>query len=176
MLIDCGCRAVLVGHSERRHVIKEPEELINAKVCAALDPGLSIPLLCVLCIGETLAQREAGEADAVNERQLRSGLSGVAAPQLEHLVIAYEPVWAIGTGKTPTSMDARAAHDGIRRVVGEMYPGGAAEAMRIQYGGSVNAKYARDLFTQPGIDGGLIGGASLKVDEFCAIVDAAARG
>jgi triosephosphate isomerase (TIM) len=176
MVVDCGCRAVLVGHSERRHVIKEPEELINAKVRAALGAGPAMPLVCVLCIGETLGQRDAGETDAVNERQLRSGLAGVDATQLGRLVIAYEPVWAIGTGKTATPGDARDAHAGIRRVLSRMYSDDAAESVRIQYGGSVNAANARSLFTQPGVDGGLIGGASLKVDEFCAIVGAAAGG
>ena len=176
MVVDCGCRAVLVGHSERRHIIREPEDLINAKVRATLAPGRPIPIACVFCIGETLVQREAGETDAVNERQLRSGLSGITAQQMEHLIIAYEPVWAIGTGKTATPADARSAHAGIRRVLGMMFPGSVADATRIQYGGSVNAKNAGELFAQPGVDGGLIGGASLKADEFCAIVAAAARG
>jgi triosephosphate isomerase len=176
MVIDCGCRAVLVGHSERRHIIMEPDDLINAKVRVALDAGSRGGLTCILCIGETIAQREAGETDSVNERQLRSGLAGVDERRLERLVIAYEPVWAIGTGRTATPEDARGAHEGIRRVLESLYSGDVARATRVQYGGSVNAGNARELFTQPGVDGGLIGGASLKADEFCAIVAAAAKG
>jgi triosephosphate isomerase len=174
MLLDCGVRVVLVGHSERRHIIKESEELINAKVRAALAPELGERMRCILCIGETLNQRQAGETDAVNERQLRSGLRGIAPEQMARLVVAYEPVWAIGAGKTATPADARDAHGGIRRVLAGLYGGTVAEATRIQYGGSVKASNAGELFAQPGIDGGLIGGASLNADEFNAIVQAAA--
>ncbi|MBC7772240.1 MAG: triosephosphate isomerase, partial [Pyrinomonadaceae bacterium] len=129
--------------------------------------------LCNLCVGETLQQREAGQTDAVNEGQLRAGLKGVSAQQMSRVVIAYEPVWAIGTGKTATPDDARLAHGGIRSVLAAMYGKEVSLHTRIQYGGSVKASNARELFSQPGINGGLIGGASLKAEEFCGIVRAA---
>jgi triosephosphate isomerase len=172
MLLDCGVSVVLAGHSERRHVLGETNDIVNAKVRAALERS---GLICVLCIGEKLDQRAAGETDAVNERQLRTGLQGVPRAQLSRLVIAYEPVWAIGTGKTATPDDARAAHQGIRRVLESLFDSSVAESTRVIYGGSVNAANARDLFAQPGVDGGLIGGASLKAEEFCRIVLAAAE-
>lgn len=173
MLKDCGVKVVLTGHSERRHVIGEGDELINRKTRAALDGGL----MCILCIGETLAQREAGQTDAVNERQTKAGLVGVGAEHLTsgRLTIAYEPVWAIGTGKNATPGDAQDAHMKIRRVVAGMYGPEAAAAVRIQYGGSVKGSNAAELMAQPDIDGGLIGGASLKAEEFAAIVAAAKR-
>lgn len=179
MLADCGVSVVLVGHSERRHVIGETDELLNRKVLASLAAvagggGGGELFTCVLCIGETLAQREAGETDRVNERQLRAGLRGVSAEQMVRVVIAYEPVWAIGTGKTATPGDAKDAHASIRRVLADMFGAGVAEQTRIQYGGSVKGSNARELFSQPGIDGGLIGGASLKAEEFVAIARAAA--
>lgn len=175
MLADCGVRVVLVGHSERRHVIGESDDLLNKKVLASLGSpiGTAPGFICVLCVGETLAQREAGQTDAVNERQLRAGLRGVSAEQMRRVVIAYEPVWAIGTGKTATPTDARVAHAHIRRVLAELYSEEVANSTRIQYGGSVKSSNARELFSQPGIDGGLIGGASLKADEFLAIAEAA---
>ncbi len=176
MLADCGVRALLVGHSERRHVIGEPDELLNKKVRACLDPKWSRfgGFTCVLCVGETLAQREAGQTDAVNERQLRAGLAGVSPEQVSQVVIAYEPVWAIGTGKTATPADARAAHVSIRRVLADVFGQQIADQTRIQYGGSVKGSNARELFSAGEIDGGLIGGASLKPDEFVGIVRAAA--
>jgi len=177
MLADCGVSVLLAGHSERRHVLGESDETINAKVLAALDPARAAPgqeFTCILCVGETLAEREAGETDAVNERQLRAGLKGVPADRMSRLVVAYEPVWAIGTGKTATPDDARNAHAHIRRIVGELYGAPVADALRIQYGGSVKASNAAELFGQTGVDGGLIGGASLKSEEFCAIAKAAA--
>jgi triosephosphate isomerase len=171
MLADCGVRAVLVGHSERRHVIREPESLIASKARAALaTPGLH----CLLCIGETIEERRAGQTDAVNERQLRSALDGIPKPNLAGLTIAYEPVWAIGTGVNATPEDARLAHAHIRRVLATLSDADTADSTRIQYGGSVKPSNARELFSQPGVDGGLIGGASLKSDDFCAIVSAAA--
>lgn len=169
MLADCGVKIVLTGHSERRHVIKESDELIAAKTRASLAAGLR----CILCIGETIEQRRAGETDAINERQLRSALQGIPAAQLAGLVIAYEPVWAIGTGVNATPDDAKNAHAHIRRVLGNLYGQAVADATPIQYGGSVKPSNARELFTQPGVDGGLIGGASLKAEDFCAIVRAA---
>ncbi|MEM8756959.1 MAG: triose-phosphate isomerase [Planctomycetota bacterium] len=170
MLTDCGCKAVLAGHSERRHVIGEGNELINAKVRAILDAGLS----AVLCVGETLEQREAGQTDAINADQVRSGLAEVGQRQMADVVIAYEPVWAIGTGKTATPEDAQDAHAKIRAVVADLYGDETAGRTRIIYGGSVKPSNAASLFGQADIDGGLIGGASLDVDDFASIVTAAA--
>ncbi len=168
MLLDCGCRWLLVGHSERRHVIGEADELINRKVQAGLDAGLSI----TLCVGETLQQREAGQTDAINASQLRAGLAGVPESALGRVVIAYEPVWAIGTGRTAGTQDAQAAHEALRSVLHSMYSEAAAASMRIQYGGSVKPDNAAALFACPDIDGGLIGGASLKAADFSSIVRA----
>ena len=170
MLEDCGVKTVLVGHSERRHVIGEPESLIARKTAAVLEAGLE----CILCIGETLEQREAGKTDAINERQLRSGLGQITAEQMRRLTIAYEPVWAIGTGMTATPDDAQTAHAHIRGIVSEMFGSGAASGVRIQYGGSVKPHNAQELFAMPDIDGGLIGGAALKASDFVPIVKAAA--
>jgi triosephosphate isomerase len=179
MLEDCGVAVVLTGHSERRHVLGEDDDLINRKTRAVLDSGGGGGggLACILCIGETLAQREAGETDAVNERQLRAGLAGVGGGHLEsgRLTVAYEPVWAIGTGKTATPADAQDAHAKIRAVLGSLYGPAAAGAVRVQYGGSVTPGNAPELMKQPDVDGGLIGGASLKADDFLAIVRAAAH-
>ncbi|MEM0984053.1 MAG: triose-phosphate isomerase [Planctomycetota bacterium] len=171
MLQDCGVKTVLAGHSERRHVIGETDELVNKKVLATLAAGME----SVLCVGETLEQREAGETDAVNEKQARAGLEGVSDGQFARVTIAYEPVWAIGTGKTATPEDAQAAHEKIRAVLADLYSEDLAQACRIQYGGSVKPGNAAELFGQPDIDGGLIGGASLKADDFSAIIKAAAE-
>ncbi len=170
MLKDCGVSVVLTGHSERRHVIGERDELINAKTRAVLEGGLE----CVLCIGETLDQREAGRTDAINEAQLRAGLAGVSADQMASVTIAYEPVWAIGTGKVATPEDAQAAHARCRGVLAEIFGEEVAAATRIQYGGSMKPANAPDLLAQPDIDGGLIGGASLKAADFLAIIAATA--
>ena len=170
MLADCGVGSVLAGHSERRHVIGEDDALVNKKVLAAIEAELDV----VLCVGETLEQREAGETDAVNARQVRAGLEGISGEAMGRVTIAYEPVWAIGTGRTATPDDAQAAHETIRALVGEMYGTEVARATRIQYGGSVKPGNAGELFAMPDIDGGLIGGASLKAHDFAAIVRAAA--
>mgnify|MGYP006276450651 CR=1 FL=1 len=170
MLADCGVGSVLVGHSERRHVIGEDDALVNKKARAALGAGLGV----VLCVGETLEQREAGETDAINARQVRAGLAGVDADGVARVTIAYEPVWAIGTGRTATPDDAQAAHERLRSLLGELYGRDVAHATRIQYGGSVKPANAAELFAMPDIDGGLIGGASLKADQFAAIIRAAA--
>ena len=170
MLQDVGVQVVLAGHSERRHVVGEPDTLINAKTLAALEADLEV----ILCIGETIEQREAGQTDAINTGQLGYGLAGVAANQMARVTIAYEPVWAIGTGKTATPQDAQNAHQAIRAALAFMYNDAIAGATRIQYGGSAKASNAKELFGQPDIDGGLIGGASLKVEDFTAIVEAAA--
>ncbi len=169
MLKDLGVTDVLVGHSERRHVIGEPDALLNAKTKAALDQGFEV----TLCIGELLEQREAGQTDAVNDQQLTAGLAGVPADQMDRLTVAYEPVWAIGTGKTATPEDAQAAHAHIRQKLAALYTEEIAAKIRIQYGGSVKPGNAQELFAQEDIDGGLIGGAALKADDFTAIVTAA---
>lgn len=170
MLKGVGCASVLTGHSERRHVIGEQDELVNKKTLAALGAGMQ----CVLCVGETIEQRRAGETDAVNERQVRAGLAGVGADMVGRLTIAYEPVWAIGTGETATPEDAQNAHEKIRGVLGDVIGAEAAGAMRILYGGSVKPDNAGELFACPDIDGGLIGGASLKAASFLSIVEAGA--
>jgi triosephosphate isomerase len=170
MLKDCGASVVLAGHSERRHVLGESDALIDEKTRAALGGGLA----CILCVGETLEQREHGQTDEVNERQVRAGLAGIERQHLERLTIAYEPVWAIGTGKTATPADAQDAHAKIRRVLADLYGPETAAEIRIQYGGSVKASNAAELFAQPDVDGGLVGGASLSGPEFVAVVKAAA--
>ncbi|MFO0861168.1 MAG: triose-phosphate isomerase [Phycisphaerales bacterium] len=169
MLKDCGVQTVLVGHSERRHVIGESDEMINTKLRAVVDAGL----IAILCIGETLDQRESGHTDPVNQRQLRTGLADVSADAFERIVIAYEPVWAIGTGKTATPEDAQDVHGKLRKLLAQMYNTDVAQRTRIIYGGSVKGANAEELFRQPDIDGGLIGGASLKAPEFAQIVKAA---
>jgi triosephosphate isomerase (TIM) len=176
MLRDVGVTHVLAGHSERRHTpgLREADELVSAKLRAALDAGLSV----ILCIGETIEQREAGRTEEVVLGQLRAGLHGVSAEEMRRVVIAYEPVWAIGTGRTASPQDAQTVHKVIREALGGGpggYDGGTAEAVRIQYGGSVKGGNAAALFAQPDIDGGLIGGASLDASEFLAIVRAAAE-
>ncbi|MEL6328159.1 MAG: triose-phosphate isomerase [Planctomycetota bacterium] len=169
MLLDAGVQAVLIGHSERRHVMGDSEETIRLKLQAVLDAELR----AVLCIGETLEQREAGETDRVNEGQLRSALAEVSPEQFERVTVAYEPVWAIGTGKTATPEDAQGAHAHVRGVLTELFGDALAGACRIQYGGSVKPANAGELFACPDIDGGLIGGASLKAADFQSIVEAA---
>ena len=162
MLKDLGVQVVILGHSERRHIYKEDDAMINKKVKLALAEGLFV----VLCIGELLEEREAGKAEAVCEEQTRKGLAGVTAEQMKHVTIAYEPVWAIGTGKTATPEDAQAIHKFTRGILADMYGKDVAEAAIIQYGGSMKAENAAALLAQPDVDGGLIGGASLKVETF----------
>jgi triosephosphate isomerase len=169
MLLDVGCRYVILGHSERRHGLGESDTFISSKVRAALDVGLRV----ILCIGETLDERQQGRFEEVFYRQLATALSGLKAEQLAQVTIAYEPVWAIGTGHTATPQQAQEAHVFIRNHIRKDFSGEAAESMSILYGGSVNAANAAELFRQPDIDGGLIGGASLKADAFLAIVQAA---
>ncbi|MDC0662457.1 triose-phosphate isomerase [Marinobacter sp. SS21] len=167
MAADVGCRYVLVGHSERRQYFGESDEVVAEKVERVLESGLNV----MLCVGETLAQREAGEAEAVVARQIRIALAGVAAQQWEQIVVAYEPVWAIGTGRTATAADAQGMHAAMRALLAEL--GAPAEKLPLLYGGSVKPDNAAELFAQPDIDGGLIGGASLKVDDFVRICGAA---
>lgn len=168
MLRDVGVRCVIIGHSERRHVIGETDALTARKVRAVLDAGLA----CILCVGETMEERKAGRLDEVNLRQTRTAVEGLPPEQVTRLTIAYEPVWAIGTGLTATPADAQEAHAKIRAAMGEMH-GEAGRAVRILYGGSMKPDNAKDLMAQPDIDGGLIGGASLKAADFMAIVRAA---
>ncbi len=168
MLKDIGVSVVILGHSERRHEIGESDELINKKVRRALSAGLEV----VLCIGELLSEREAGEAESVCAFQLSAGLSGVSAEQMKNVTIAYEPVWAIGTGKTATPEDAEKIHKFCRDHIAHLYGQKIADETIIQYGGSMKASNAAELLAQPNIDGGLIGGASLKAETFepiCAI-------
>lgn len=169
MLKELGVAHVIIGHSERRHIMGESDALIREKAHAVLDAGMSL----ILCIGETIDERRAGSTDAVNERQVRAALEGITAERAARVTIAYEPVWAIGTGVTATPADAQDAHAKIRRVVASMLGAPVAEAMRIQYGGSMKPDNARELLAQPDIDGGLIGGAALKASDFLAIVRAA---
>ena len=168
MVKDAGCRYVLLGHSERRHVFGETDEIINRKVLKALSDGLHV----VLAVGELLEQREAGKTMEVNERQIRIGLEGVDSTAMSNVTIAYEPVWAIGTGKTASPEQAQEVHAEIRRLLEKLYDAEIAAATRIQYGGSMNPKNAAELLGQKDVDGGLIGGASLKVEDFTAIVNA----
>ncbi|AEF83943.1 triose-phosphate isomerase [Treponema primitia ZAS-2] len=164
-LKDLGVQTVILGHSERRHNYKEDNALINKKVKLALQHGLEV----ILCVGELLEEREAGKAESVCETQTVKGLEGVPASELGKIVIAYEPVWAIGTGKTATPEDADAIHAYIRKVVGKLYGDAAAENIIIQYGGSVKAENAAQLMGKENIDGALVGGAALKADTFVPI-------
>ncbi|WP_273527614.1 triose-phosphate isomerase [Pseudomonas sp.] len=170
MLVDFGCQYVIVGHSERRSLYGETDELVAKKYMAAQAAGL-IPILCV---GESLAEREAGVTETVVARQLDAVISAAGVASLAKAVVAYEPVWAIGTGKTATPEQAQAVHAFIRSKIAAL-DAGVATGLVIQYGGSVKAANAGELFSQPDIDGGLIGGASLVADEFIAICRAAAK-
>ena len=169
MLLDAGCRCVILGHSERRHVFGESDDLIARKVTAALSAGLHP----ILCVGENLEEREADKTMEVNKRQVRAGLEGVSAQDMATVTIAYEPVWAIGTGKTATPAQAQEVHAAIRGILADLFDDDVAQATRIQYGGSVKPENAAEIFAQPDVDGGLIGGASLKADSFLAIAKAA---
>ncbi len=169
MLLTIGCEYVILGHSERRSYFHETDDGVNRKVKSALETGL-VPIVCV---GETLEQRDGGITTQVVEKQVEGAFRGLSAEQFAGTVIAYEPVWAIGTGKTATSEQAQDVHRFIRGLIAGLFGAETAEATRIQYGGSVKPENARDLFDRPDIDGGLIGGASLKADLFEAIVRAA---
>jgi triosephosphate isomerase len=164
-LKDLGVQTVILGHSERRHNYHEDDALINRKVALALGHGLEV----ILCVGELLSEREAGKAEAVCEEQTVKGLQGVATADLSRVVIAYEPVWAIGTGKTATPEDADAIHAHIRKVIGKVYGQAEAGKIIIQYGGSVKPENAKELMAKENIDGALVGGAALKADTFVPI-------
>lgn len=170
MLKDCGTQMVLCGHSERRHLLGEKDELVNKKLRCVLEAGLA----AVLCVGETLEERVAGHQDIVTARQVRTGLAEIPAAHAERLTIAYEPVWAIGTGKTATPQDAQDAHAQIRGMLKRMYNPDVAGRMRIIYGGSLKPDIAPDIFSQPDVDGGLVGGASLNASDFVSLCKAAA--
>ena len=168
MLLDVACKYVILGHSERRHVLGETNEDVNKKVQAALAAGLTP----ILCVGETLDQREAHRTAAVIEEQINGSLAGVSAEGMSKTVIAYEPVWAIGTGKTASPEQAEEVHADLRKLLASRYNSDVAEGVVIQYGGSVKPSNAAELLAQPNIDGALVGGASLKVDDFLGIVAA----
>ena len=172
MLADLGVRYVIVGHSERRALFGETDEVVNKKVHAALDAGLNP----IICVGESLEQREMGVTMELIALQVKSALSGVAAEQMRRCVIAYEPIWAIGTGETATPEQAEEVCQHIRTIIRKRFGSKNARAMTILYGGSMNEKNAFELLAQPDIDGGLIGGASLKAPDFAVIVNAASNG
>ena len=160
MLTDAGVKYVIIGHSERREYFAETSETVNKKMLKAFEHGITP----IMCCGETLEQREQGVTMDFIRQQVKVGFQGVTADQAKTAVIAYEPIWAIGTGKTATTEQAEEVCKGIRECIAEIYDDATAAAIRIQYGGSVNAKTAPDLFAQADIDGGLVGGASLKAD------------
>ena len=169
MLKDVGCTYVLCGHSERRHVIGESDELINKKMLASVAGGL----LPILCVGELLEERDASQTEQVIERQIRAGLAGLDAEKMAAVTVAYEPVWAIGTGRTATRQQAQEVHAFIRKLVAEMYDEALAAEIRILYGGSVKPDNAKELMSETDVDGALVGGASLKADAFVQIIQAA---
>lgn len=166
MLEDVGCEYVILGHSERREIFKEDDELINKKVLKALEAGLRP----ILCVGETLAQRKAGETEDVVIAQTTKGLAGVSPEQIEAVVIAYEPIWAIGTGETSNGEDANQVIGSIRQNLATLFSDAMAQKVRIQYGGSVKPGNITEFMNQPEIDGALVGGASLKVKDFVGII------
>jgi triosephosphate isomerase len=166
MLKDIGCTYCICGHSERRHVIGETDELINRKVTATINGGL----LPILCVGELLDEREASKTEEVVTRHVKKGLAGLSAEKVSAVTIAYEPVWAIGTGLTATPQQAQEVHDFIRKLLAQMYDEKLAEEIRIQYGGSVKPDNAAELMSQNDVDGLLVGGASLKADDFLMII------
>ena len=169
MLVDLGVDYVIIGHSERREYFAETDETVNKKVIKALEKGL----LPILCVGESLEQREAGVTMSLITGQIQKAFAGVSADDAKKVVVAYEPIWAIGTGKTATADQAEEVCGGIRGVLADMYDAETAAAITIQYGGSMNAGNAAELLAKPNIDGGLIGGASLKAPDFATITLAA---
>jgi triosephosphate isomerase (TIM) len=168
MLLDVGCKWVIIGHSERRHVLGETDEVINKKVKVALSKGLDV----ILCVGELLSERNAKQTEAVLERQMKLGLADIDAEDFKRIVIAYEPVWAIGTGVTATPEQAEGAHAYLRKWLENRYNAETAGQTTIQYGGSVKPDNAKELLGQPNVDGALVGGAALKPELFVPIVKA----
>ncbi|HPK01734.1 MAG TPA: triose-phosphate isomerase [Candidatus Sumerlaeota bacterium] len=169
MLQDLGVRFVIIGHSERRQYFGETDETVNRRAKAVLAAGLTP----IICVGEQLQERESGQTGAVVSRQVRGALAELSAAQVAGSIIAYEPVWAIGTGKVASTEQAQEVHALIRKLLGELYGAATADQVRIQYGGSMKPDNAAGLLAQPDIDGGLIGGASLKAADFAAICNAA---
>ena len=163
---EAGADYVIIGHSERRQYNSETDETVNKKIKSAFGHDL----LPIICVGETLDERESNQIDAVIERQVRDGLSGITAEEAEKTVVAYEPVWAIGTGKTATPEEAEVVHLKIREILTDMFGTEVAKKMRILYGGSMKPSNCKELLNQPNIDGGLIGGASLKPEDFIELI------
>ena len=172
MLVSMGVKIVIIGHSERRQYFGETDVTVQKRVRAALDAGMTV----ILCVGETLEQREQGITSELVAMQTKIAVGGVSAEELKRVIIAYEPVWAIGTGKTATAEQANEVCHTIREVICELYGKASADGITIQYGGSMNAANAAELLAQPDVDGGLIGGASLKPNDFAVIVEAATKG
>jgi triosephosphate isomerase len=166
MLLSAGVTHVILGHSERREYFGETNDTVNKKLKKALEKGL----FPIVCVGEKLEEREAGRAEAVVEDHVRGAFQGISAADVVKTTIAYEPVWAIGTGKTATPDDANAMHAFIRKTIASMYSGDVGAAVRVQYGGSANDKNIDELMKMPDIDGALVGGASLKADSFSRII------
>lgn len=166
MLRDVGCRYVIIGHSERRQFYAETDDSVNKKAQAALEAGLA----AIVCVGEQLSERESGNAESVVNGQLTGSLAGLTVSDMERIIIAYEPVWAIGTGKTASPEQAQEMHGHIRRAISESHGEATADATRILYGGSVKPENIGTLMAQPDIDGALVGGASLEADLFAKIV------
>jgi triosephosphate isomerase len=167
MIKDVGCRYVIIAHSERRQFYGETDESVNRKIKAAVAAGLT----AIVCIGESLAEREAGRAESIVETQLNGGLEGLTVADMERIIIAYEPVWAIGTGKTATPEQAQEMHGYIRRKIEESHGKSVADSLRILYGGSAKPDNIDDLMAQPDVDGALVGGASLEAESFAKIVN-----
>jgi len=167
MLRDMGATASIVGHSERRQIFMESDEMINQRLLGGLKQGLTM----LLCIGETLEERESGQTLAVLERQIRAGLAEVSSALMNQVVIAYEPVWAIGTGRTASTEQAQEAHAFIRKLAVDLYEKDIADGLRILYGGSVKPANVDELMAQPDIDGALVGGAALDADSFGRIIN-----
>jgi triosephosphate isomerase len=167
MIRDIGCSHVIIAHSERRQFYAETDEMVNKKTNAALEADLT----AIVCVGEILGEREAGIAETVVETQLNGGLEGLTVRDMERIIIAYEPVWAIGTGKTATPKQAQEMHGCIRRVISQSHGAEVADAIRILYGGSVKPDNISELMSQPDVDGALVGGASLEADSFAKIVN-----
>ena len=168
MLTEMGVKYVIVGHSERRQYFGETDETVNKRTTAAIEAGMTV----ILCVGETLAERELGITEEVVAKQVKVALHGLTADQVKNIVIAYEPVWAIGTGKTASAEQAEEIHAHIRATLAAKYGNEVADNCTILYGGSCNAGNAKELFAKPNVDGGLIGGASLAVDKFMPIIEA----
>ncbi len=172
MLVDLGVEYVIVGHSERRQYFAETDQTVNKRALAALNAGLKV----IICVGESLGQREEGVTEELVRMQTKIALRDVTAEQMANVVIAYEPIWAIGTGRTATADQAEEVCAQIRKVIGELYGDAVAQATTVQYGGSMNAKNCDELLSKTDVDGGLIGGASLKAPDFAVIVNAASKG